>query len=282
MSSLPVADCPAARSDAGLGVGAGARPGARQRLLAALPARVRRRAGPVSRLVRATTRPPLLLQPAGYDPRYTLSCEGRSTVQLFPAATTVAGSASARATRRGVRRPPRGDRPANAALSTTSARSTQQATSAAASYASPSAEARRSAAAGWAPRPRPPASACWPGRYRAAELERGEIRHALLHDGCLCDNGQAVPPEPRRRRAAVLRTSAEPIDDAAAYGHPLPTRDEPLRTRRRLPLPRFKRAILHAMARYGMFVGDAGGSRLGAAARSGAAYARLRRARPAA
>jgi hypothetical protein len=114
------------------------------------------------------------------------------------------------------------------------------------------------------------------GTIRAAELERGEIRHALFMT-VLCDNGQAVPPADGVGRPCS--DIGQPNEDAPAMGTRFQLAMSPGEIER-LPLPRFKRAILHAMARYGMFVGDTGGSSWGLQLESGATYTSFGRADP--
>lgn len=94
------------------------------------------------------------------------------------------------------------------------------------------------------------------GIVRAEEISSGEIDHALLlvvH----CDSGEHVYP---------AGGSGRPCSDVG-----LPERDAPPMGARlfldmtdaeidALGFPRWKRAILHAMARYGMYVGDTGGT----------------------
>ena len=114
------------------------------------------------------------------------------------------------------------------------------------------------------------------GTIRAAELERGEIRHALFLT-VLCDSGQAVPPADGVGRPCS--DIGQPNEDAPSMG----TRFQLAMSQRaidRLPLPRFKRAILRAMARYGMFVGDTGGSSWGLQLESGATYTSFGRPDP--
>jgi hypothetical protein len=106
------------------------------------------------------------------------------------------------------------------------------------------------------------------GAIRAAELERGRIRHALFMT-VLCDAGRAVYP------AADVGRPCSAIGRPNAGAPPMGTRFRLAMSRREiagLRVPRWTKAILRAMARYGMFVGDTGGSSWGLQLESGATY----------
>jgi hypothetical protein len=106
------------------------------------------------------------------------------------------------------------------------------------------------------------------GLIRAAEIERGEIRHALLIT-VLCDNGRAVYP------AVGVGRPCSAIGRATAGAPPMGTRFQLALSPRAislLPAPRWAKAILNAMALYGMFVSDTGGSSWGLQLESGTTY----------
>jgi hypothetical protein len=106
------------------------------------------------------------------------------------------------------------------------------------------------------------------GTIRAAELERGVINHALFMTA-LCDSGRAVPPAIKSGRpcSAIGR----PNRDAPPMGTRLQLAVD-RRTIEALPVPWWTRAILRAMRRYGVFLGDTGGSSWGLQLESGATY----------
>ena len=106
------------------------------------------------------------------------------------------------------------------------------------------------------------------GAIRAGELERGRIRHALFMT-VLCDAGRAVYP------ADDVGRPCSAIGRPDAGAPPMGTRFQLAMSRREiaaLRAPRWTKAILGAMARYGMFVGDTGGSSWGLQLESGATY----------
>jgi hypothetical protein len=106
------------------------------------------------------------------------------------------------------------------------------------------------------------------GIIRAAELERGEIRHALLIT-VLCDSGRPVYP------AAGIGGPCSALGRATAGAPHMGTRLQLALSSRAislLPTRRWVKAILHAMARYGMFVSDTGGSSWGLQLESGTTY----------
>jgi hypothetical protein len=106
------------------------------------------------------------------------------------------------------------------------------------------------------------------GTIRAAELERGEIRHALFVT-VLCDNGRAVYP------AVGVGRPCSFVGRAMAGAPPMGARLQLALSPRvvsALPVPGWARTILEAMARYGMFVGDTGGSSWGLQLESGTTY----------
>ncbi len=110
------------------------------------------------------------------------------------------------------------------------------------------------------------------GIIRAPELQRGRIEHALFMVAD-CDSGQSVYPAMGRGAPCADRT------DAPSEG----TRFQLNMTEaeiRALGAPRWKRAILRAMVRYGMFVGDTGGSPWDLEFESGSTYTSFSRDDP--
>lgn len=102
------------------------------------------------------------------------------------------------------------------------------------------------------------------GVIRAEELHAGEIRHALFVR-VDCDNGRSVYPASGRGARCPDPTDA-PAEGARFQ---LAMSDAEIDA---LPAPEYKRAILRAMARYGFFVGDTGGSPWDVVLESGATY----------
>jgi hypothetical protein len=114
------------------------------------------------------------------------------------------------------------------------------------------------------------------GTIRAAELERGVIRHALFMT-VRCDDGSFVPPAVKSGRpcSAIGRPNTN--------APPMGTRLQLNLSRRAidaLPVPFWTRAILRAMATYGAFVGDTGGGGWGLQLESGATYTSFGRPDP--
>jgi hypothetical protein len=102
------------------------------------------------------------------------------------------------------------------------------------------------------------------GMIRAPELRRGRIEHALFLVAD-CDSGEFVYPA--RGRGA----RCEDPTDAPAQGmrFQLDMSDAEIRA---LGAPRWKRGILLALAHYGMYVGDTGGSPWDLEFESGSTY----------
>ena len=102
------------------------------------------------------------------------------------------------------------------------------------------------------------------GMIRAPELRRGRIDHALFLVAD-CDSGEIVYPARGRGAPCGDRT------DAPAQGmrFQLDMSDAEIRA---LDAPRWKRGILRALARYGMFLGDTGGSPWDLEFESGSTY----------
>jgi hypothetical protein len=114
------------------------------------------------------------------------------------------------------------------------------------------------------------------GSIRAAELERGAIRHALFMTA-LCDNGTFVPPAVKSGQAC------SEIGRSNANAPPMGARLQLHLSRRAidaLDVPFWTRAILVALARYGAFIGDTGGSSWGLQLESGATYTSFGRPDP--
>jgi hypothetical protein len=94
------------------------------------------------------------------------------------------------------------------------------------------------------------------GKIRAEELAAGQINHALFMT-VKCDSGRAVYPATK----GGLPCSAIGLSDTNAPNEgtrfQLNLTDTQIDA---LPVPTWKKAILRAMARYGMYVGDTGGT----------------------
>jgi hypothetical protein len=110
------------------------------------------------------------------------------------------------------------------------------------------------------------------GLVRAQELAAGRIDHALFMV-VQCTDGRAVFPAARGN-----------VDGACGDGSPAPplgarfVLDMAPREIDALPAPAWKKTILHAMARYGMIVGDTGGVPWGIQVESDTSYTSLGRA----
>jgi len=112
------------------------------------------------------------------------------------------------------------------------------------------------------------ATAAWFGNLagiiRAQELQAGRIEHALFIIAD-CDNGEFVYP------AMGLGAACPDTADAPAEGQRFQL-DMSEGEIAALGAPRWKRAILRAMAEYGMYVGDTGGSPWDLEFESGSTY----------
>jgi hypothetical protein len=114
----------------------------------------------------------------------------------------------------------------------------------------------------------PPAA----GMIRPAELEAGEINHALFM-GVACTNGTNVSPANPdhgsgatcQNRLGISNTNAPAIGQRFFL-------DMGEAQINALPAPEWKRTILRAMAEYGMYVGDTGGAGWGIKFESGSSY----------
>jgi hypothetical protein len=108
------------------------------------------------------------------------------------------------------------------------------------------------------------------GKIRIEELEAGEIHHALFMFA-ECDSGRTVFPAGHSgRRCSSI---GQPDADAPAMGQrfQLDMSDAEIDA---LAVPEWKRAILRAMAHYGMYLGDTGGT-WGVQIEGGTSYASL-------
>jgi hypothetical protein len=114
------------------------------------------------------------------------------------------------------------------------------------------------------------------GTIRAAELQHGVISHALFMTA-LCDNGEFVPPAVKSGHACS--TMGRPNRNAPPMGTRLQLALD-ARTINSLPVPFWTRAILRALARYGAYIGDTGGSSWGLQLESGATYTSFGRPDP--
>jgi hypothetical protein len=106
------------------------------------------------------------------------------------------------------------------------------------------------------------------GIIRAPEIEAGEIDHALFML-VRCDSGRHVWPA--RKSGSSCDEQGQPVAGAPPMGAhlQLDMSDAELEA---LRVPSWKKAILRAMARYGLFVGDTGGSSWGIEGESGSTY----------
>jgi hypothetical protein len=106
------------------------------------------------------------------------------------------------------------------------------------------------------------------GIIRASELAAGHIDHALFMVA-YCDAGRHVYPAEKSGRPC----SAVGLPNRGAP--PMGTRLQLAMTSRQidaLPVPGWKKTILHAMARYGLILGDTGGNSWGIQTESGSTY----------
>ena len=103
------------------------------------------------------------------------------------------------------------------------------------------------------------------GIIRAQEMEAGEIRHALFLV-IKCGSGEKVYPAAGTGAKCSDTTNAPPMGTRFQ----LAMSDAEIDA---LAVPAWKRTILRAMARYGMYFGDTGGSGMNLQFESGATYA---------
>ena len=114
------------------------------------------------------------------------------------------------------------------------------------------------------------------GIIRPGELKAGRIDHALFMVA-RCDAGRWVYP------AAKSGSSCVRSGMAAAGAPPMGTRVQLAMSPAAidaLPVPGWKKTILRAMARYGMFLGDTGGGAWGIQLESGSTYTSFGHADP--
>lgn len=130
----------------------------------------------------------------------------------------------------------------------------------------------------------PPPNARWPvssgataahfanlaGVIRAQELEVGSIDHALFMV-IECGSGDSVPPARPRPSGSPVGSRCPVTADAPPIGARFQL-DMSEREIAALSLPPWKRAIVTAMARYGMYFGDTGGQGFGVLTESGSTY----------
>lgn len=106
------------------------------------------------------------------------------------------------------------------------------------------------------------------GVIRAQEMAAGEIRHALAMV-VYCDNGQYVYPATKSGRSCSSIGLSNANAPAMGQRFQLNMTDTEINA---LSVPAWKKTILRAMARYGMYVADTGGGSWGLRAESGATY----------
>ena len=104
------------------------------------------------------------------------------------------------------------------------------------------------------------------GIIRAQELEAGSIPHALFAViKCGASSPRYVYPAMKDGTVCVDTTNAPPMGSHLW----LAMSDDQIEA---LAVPRWKKTVLHAMADYGMFMGDTGGGSWGIQAESGQTY----------
>jgi hypothetical protein len=102
------------------------------------------------------------------------------------------------------------------------------------------------------------------GIIRAQELAAREIDHALFM-GVRCDRGSYVYPASGRGRTCLDTADALPMGSRLQLDMPGWQIDA-------LAVPAWKKTVLHAMATYGMYVGDTGGNAWSIGYESGSTY----------
>ncbi|HYI98112.1 MAG TPA: hypothetical protein VEX36_00310 [Thermoleophilaceae bacterium] len=102
------------------------------------------------------------------------------------------------------------------------------------------------------------------GIIRAQELEAGEIRHALFLV-IKCSSGEKVYPANGTGAKCGDATDAPPMGTRFQLAMSDPEIDA-------LAVPAWKKTVLRAMARYGLYFGDTGGSGMNLQFESGASY----------
>lgn len=106
------------------------------------------------------------------------------------------------------------------------------------------------------------------GIIRAQELAAGSIDHAL-YMVARCDSGEYVYPA--AKSGASCRSAGLPTADAPPLGTRFQLRMSDAEIQA-LPVPAWKKAIVTAMARYGLYFGDTGSGAWAIQAESGATY----------
>jgi hypothetical protein len=114
------------------------------------------------------------------------------------------------------------------------------------------------------------------GIIRAAELRAGRIDHALFMVA-RCDAGSWVYPANKSGSSCADRGIAS--DGAPPMGARLQLAMSPAQIAA-LRVPHWKKTILRAMARYGLYLGDTGGGAWGVQLESGSSYTSFGRADP--
>jgi hypothetical protein len=114
------------------------------------------------------------------------------------------------------------------------------------------------------------------GIIRAGELESGRINHALFMVA-RCDSGRWVYPANKSGSSCAQR--GIPSEGAPSMGARLQLAMSSPEINA-LAVPRWKKTILRAMARYGLYLGDTGGNAWGIQLESGSSFTSFGRADP--
>jgi hypothetical protein len=110
------------------------------------------------------------------------------------------------------------------------------------------------------------------GIVRAGELESGRINHALFMIA-RCDSGGWVYPAVKSGSSCAQRAGAPPMGARLQLAMSSAEIDA-------LAVPRWKKTILRAMARYGLYLGDTGGGAWGIHLESGSSFTSFGRSDP--
>ncbi len=106
------------------------------------------------------------------------------------------------------------------------------------------------------------------GIIRAQEMRAGRINHALFMTA-RCDSGTYVYPASHSGRSCSV------LGESTVDAPPMGARLQLTLSREQieaLAVPRWKKTILHAIAEYGMYMGDTGGGAYGLHMESGSTY----------
>ncbi|HEX2086428.1 MAG TPA: hypothetical protein VHF89_12150 [Solirubrobacteraceae bacterium] len=105
------------------------------------------------------------------------------------------------------------------------------------------------------------------GIIRAQEMQSARIAHALFMNAS-CDSGTFVYPATKNGRScsAIGQSTTDAPPMGARFQLAMPADEIEA-----LPVPRWKKTILHAMSEYGMYMGDTGGA-WGVMMESGSTY----------